>query len=126
MQTLNNNYQYFGQQWLNTPLVTYAREENCVGCHRHQVTISRSRTSTLEELIQHLKSDPALQLNNPSLITAEGRLYFPKPPQLQQTLAPNLTKTLPELGVTEQHEVVVLDDTMPTSAHLSVYIKFTD
>ncbi|CAK9293434.1 unnamed protein product [Gordionus sp. m RMFG-2023] len=104
------------------------KKEDCIACS-HTVKVLKSRsTEKLEELLNHLKEDPSLQMKNPSIFSLingkQKTLYMEGVKDLEEKTKSNLSKTLKELGLYDNAIIEVIDITSPKN--YTFYLKFCD
>lgn len=120
-QTLNTYFMYVGNEGINSPVFDNGRQDTCVVCSRaaeaRKMTVSG--TMTLSAFLQELCDDSVLQLKKPSVMGQSINLYMQRPPSLEQSLRPNLAKTMSEL-VGNGETLTVTD---PTLHEVSVSIE---
>merc|ERR1711988_1596242 len=64
---LNNYMMYMGQTGVYTHTFPYEKKEDCMVCGGAKLTVKSPKTSTLQELIDALGSNPTYQLSRPSI-----------------------------------------------------------
>jgi ubiquitin-activating enzyme E1 C len=123
-QSLNCNFMIMGAEGFYTPTFEYDRKEDCMVCGSAAEArpLRCSTTSTLAELIQHMKEDNGLQLKKPSVTSGSMSLYLTAPPALEKATKANLDKTLTELGITTGSVLGVTDPVLfqPISVKLEL------
>uniref|UniRef100_A0A915DC66 NEDD8-activating enzyme E1 catalytic subunit n=1 Tax=Ditylenchus dipsaci TaxID=166011 RepID=A0A915DC66_9BILA len=79
-------------------------------CSHH---LSNPPSSTLKDFLKQVKEK--YQLDNPSIQSSDSMLYMISSlmPQMVETSRQNLAKTLTDLGVHENSELVIADESMP-------------
>mmetsp|Transcript_26390 Transcript_26390/g.44040 ORF Transcript_26390/g.44040 Transcript_26390/m.44040 type:complete len:466 (+) Transcript_26390:102-1499(+) len=125
-QTVNNYYMYMGGEGLYTPTFTYDKCDTCVVCSDQASTRKMTVESniTLQEFMQQLSEDAALQLKKPSLIGESTSLYMQRPPSLEKALRVNLDKPLCDL--VDSGEVLTVTDPTLRDVSLSIQVLFTN
>ena len=126
-QTLNTYMMYMGSEGVYSHSFVYERKDDCPVCTSKVRTVTVSRRTTLNELLQKLCENNGsgslnLRLKAPSMTTAGKLLYMQKPPALNASTKPNLDKALSEL-VAEGEEIAVTDPVLQHT-HLSLAIAF--
>lgn len=122
--SLNVNFMVMGNEGQYTPTFEYDKKDDCVVCgdaaeaREVRCTIS----STLSELIQIMKEDPALQLKKPSITSGEMSLYLTAPAALEKATKANLDRTLDELGLSNGSVLGVTDPVLfqPVNVKLEI------
>lgn len=118
--SLNNYMVFTDTDGVYTYTYEAERKENCLACSSMTREIKvQSLDIKLKDLIELLCSQKDLQMKNPG-ITAniQGRtrtLYIQSVPSIEERTRENLSKTLGELGVQEDSEIVVADVTTPNT-----------
>lgn len=126
-QTMDNYFMYMGGEGAYSLTTVYERKTDCTACGGSQATQHVSRHTTLEALVELLKTDVALQLSAPTIGGSAGVLYFSKPPPaLAASMAAKRAQTLPTLGVEDGDELAVTDPIWPQEKALRLVIKYTD
>lgn len=126
-QTMDNYFMYMGGEGAYSLTTVYERKSDCTACGGSQATQAVGRYTTLEALVDLLKTEAALQLSAPTIGGSSGVLYFSKPPPaLAAAMASKLKQTLPELGIEDGDELAVTDPIWPQEKALRLIIKYTD
>lgn len=115
-----------GSHSIHTHTFAYEQKSDCIVCASTVQTITINKTTTLNELIFILKTNPSFQLTSPSIVSSNGiTLYMPKPPSLEQATRPNLDKAVSVLidNVTEELSVT---DPLLESIALTISIQYHD
>ena len=115
-----NNYMVFND---SDGVYTYTfeaqRKENCVACSQRPKSLIFSASVPLRTVIEYLCNNPSLQMKSPGLTAvingSNKTLYMKSIPSIEEATRPNLSKTLKELGLENNHEIVVADITTPNS-----------
>ena len=115
-----NNYMVFND---SDGVYTYTfeaeRNENCVSCSLRPKTLTFPASTCLRKLIDHLCDDPSLQMKSPGLTAmvngSNKTLYIKSIPSIEEATRPNLSKSLQDLGLQSEQEIVVADVTTPNS-----------
>ena len=127
-QTMNNYLMYMGQEGVYTLLTEYERKHDCAACApnpTHEIALSRA--STLRELVDRLLAEPTLQMAAPTLGLPGRILFCPKPKgSLAALVDSNLARSLVELAIDEDDDIVVTDEALPAGRALHLKIKYTD
>lgn len=118
-----NNYTIFNDaHGVYTYTFEAEKKDDCPACSSKPVDVSLKNDSTLEDLLQHLKDSPRLQLKSPGATTIlDGKnktLYIPNIPSLEEATRENLPKTLQELGLSNNQEITVTDVTSPKTLRI--------
>ncbi|PWY97962.1 hypothetical protein BCV70DRAFT_202454 [Testicularia cyperi] len=119
---LNNYMMYTGNESVYTYTFEHTKRPDCPVCGGETRSVSIPTTATLQDLIDHIREFPDLQIKRPSLSINAKPLYFQAPPQLQLSTRPNLDKLVKDL-VQPQEEITVTDANLPFS--LSIQVDFT-
>lgn len=124
-QTMSNYYMYMGQEGLYTLTQALDRKDHCPSCSVASRSLSLPSATTLQELIDRLKTEPELQLTSPSLFSGRP-LYVPKPEAQRAHTTPNLAKPLSAL-IGSGDEIAVHDPVYP-GAHggFTLTVTFSD
>jgi ubiquitin-activating enzyme E1 C len=120
-----HNYMVFND---SEGIYTYAyeanRNENCLACSRTVHTVDMKKGSKLQDLIDFLVNNASYQMKNPGMTTVvDGRnktLYMSNVASIEEATRPNLKKTLEELGLETDSEIVVADTTTPVPLTLKL------
>lgn len=108
---LNNYMMYSGNDSVYTFAFEHQKRPDCPVCGTASLRVTLPKETTLENLIERLKENPATKVKNPSLRTATSSLYMASPPQLEEMTRGNLVKLVSELVHNE--EIVVTDAALP-------------
>jgi len=119
---LNNYMMYMGSQGVYSHTFEYEKKDNCLTCSsvEQQFTREVNPDMVVQEFIDMLKADPALQLTNPSLRNQDTHknIYLPTK-QLEVALRPNLSKPLKDF----LEDGNVLDITDPNIKGVAIFVK---
>ncbi|KAI3380566.1 hypothetical protein SNEBB_005904 [Seison nebaliae] len=122
---INNVDQFYLYVW------KYDKEDDCLVCGEQISYMNADLHWTLQELIDHMKTNDKLNLSDPSLTTKTTRkdvenshqtLYMKRPIFLRRATEANLSKTLNQLKVTEDNILYITDDSI--SGTLQLQLKF--
>ncbi|CAH8493828.1 unnamed protein product [Schistosoma turkestanicum] len=107
-----NNYMNFSDiDGVYTYGFSVERKPDCLACNNVPRTLKLQTPCTLKDVINILKTDPEFQMQSPSITTMlEGQhcsLYI-NLPELADTLKSNLSKSLQELGLTNEQIIYIL------------------
>ncbi|KAJ1720585.1 NEDD8 activating enzyme [Coemansia erecta] len=116
---LDNYIFYSGDEGIHSLTFPLEKNPDCLVCGNRQGSVTMSGDSTLEELIDELKTNAAFQLKAPTLTVDSTNLYFQNPKELEELTRPNLEKKLSELFDSES-TLTVTDTTLPTSLQVTV------
>nr|XP_039271775.1 NEDD8-activating enzyme E1 catalytic subunit-like isoform X2 [Styela clava] len=113
-----NNYMIFNDA---EGIYTYAYEaekkEDCIVCSLRPQKLKFRKSDKLQDVLDYLKEDSALQMRAPGLTTSVGgknkTLYMSTVKSIEVATKPNLQKTLDELDIQNGQEIVVADATSP-------------
>ncbi|CAE7780128.1 uba3 [Symbiodinium necroappetens] len=94
---LNNYMMYMGQTGVYTHTFPYEKKDDCMVCGGATLTLTRPRTSTLQELLDHLGASPSYQLSRPSVSSTSGIVFMQNPKPIRQQHEYKLKMTLEEL-----------------------------
>lgn len=121
-QTLNTYMMYMGATGVYSHTFVYERKEDCCVCTAAVRKMTVDKNMTLNQLMQQLIVGD-LRLKAPSITTGSGStLYMQKPVALEETLRPNLDKTMASL-VKDGEELSVTDPILE-SINLTISIRF--
>lgn len=107
----------------NAGIYTYTYEaekkEDCLACSRVPQTLKFTHDSKLQEIIDYLINADKYQMKSPGITTTfEGKnrtLYIQSIPSIEERTRANLKKSLKELGLNNEQELIVADETSPNS-----------
>jgi len=125
---LNNYLMYMGQTGVYTHTFEYEKKEHCMVCGGARLAVKKDPSSTLQELLDFLGSNPTYQLSRPSISGTGGMVFIQNPKPLRQQHEYKLTMTLKELAeadppvFTVGEELTVTDPALPTK--LTLVIEF--
>jgi len=122
------NYMIFNDsQGVYTYVFEAEKKDDCPACSTKPVDLSFSSSATLRDVIDFMKDDPSLQLNNPSVTTMAGdrnkTLYVPNIPHLEEQTRDNLEMTVSDLGVQHEQLLTVTDVTSPKHISFKFLVK---
>lgn len=122
-QSLNTWYMFAGVQGLYTTSFEYGRKDDCIVCSDEASTRAMlvAGATLLKDFMRMLCDDAALQLKKPSIVGETASLYMQKPPSLEQTLRPNLDKSLVEL--ISSGEILSVTDPMLCTGAISIRLE---
>ncbi|CAI2727693.1 unnamed protein product [Schistosoma spindalis] len=104
------------------------RKADCLACNNVPRTLRFQTTCTLRDVINFLKTDPEFQMQSPSITTIiedQHRSLYINLPELVDTLKPNLSKTLQELGLINGQIIHVSDITTPRTLSIKLHLDDT-
>lgn len=118
-----NNYVVFNQsEGIYTYKFEAEKKPDCLGCNRN-ATMRRAlefkRTDKLSKMIEYLCEHIELQMKSPALTATKPdgsgskTLYMSSIRSLEEMTRANLDKTLDELGLVNDQEILVADITTP-------------
>ncbi|KEP62181.1 UNVERIFIED_CONTAM: NEDD8-activating enzyme E1 catalytic subunit [Hammondia hammondi] len=126
---VQNYIMYMGETGVYTHTFEYAKNPDCVVCSGRgamKKVVDPDETS-LQDLLEMLSQDPALNLKGPGISSATAVLFLQKPPQLRQQLETNLRKSLRELAdlgmLKEGEELLVTDVALPSTLRLRLFFE---
>jgi ubiquitin-activating enzyme E1 C len=119
---LNNYMMYMGGGGVYTFTFEYEKNPECLVCGSAVFKVPVSSTTTLEQFMEDLATDPRIQLKAPSLTHGGKPLYLRSPPQLEEGLRPNLQKLVTDL-VPDGGQIVVTDRGQPFAVNIIVIYK---
>ncbi|EPT27773.1 NEDD8-activating enzyme E1 catalytic subunit [Toxoplasma gondii ME49] len=126
---VQNYIMYMGETGVYTHTFEYAKNPDCVVCSGRgamKKVVDPDETS-LQDLLELLSQDPALNLKGPGISSATAVLFLQKPPQLRQQLETNLRKSLRELAdsgmLKEGEELLVTDVALPSTLRLRLFFE---
>ena len=114
-----NNYIIFNDsEGVHTYIFEAEKKEDCSACSQKPVDINFKASSTLQDFVDHLKTDPHFQMSAPGITTVVGEdkmrtLYIPNIPSLEQSTRKNLEKTFAQLEIRNEQILNVTDVTSP-------------
>uniref|UniRef100_A0A0K2TM46 NEDD8-activating enzyme E1 catalytic subunit n=1 Tax=Lepeophtheirus salmonis TaxID=72036 RepID=A0A0K2TM46_LEPSM len=113
------NYLLFSDSY---GIYTYAYEQtkndNCLACSQRTQKITISSDVKLQALLNKLIEDYRMKSPGVTTMTKEGKnktLYMPNVTSIEEATRPNLKKSLLELGMSSECEIIVADPTSPNS-----------
>ena len=117
---------YNGSQGVYSYTFEYEKKPSCIVCSDASDTrhMAIAGDATLKDFIGMLRSDPSMQLQNPSIVSESHSLYLPKPPQLEKTLRPNLDRPLTEM--INDGEVLTVSDPILWETSLAIKLSFSN
>uniref|UniRef100_A0A915EDV4 DNA replication licensing factor MCM2 n=1 Tax=Ditylenchus dipsaci TaxID=166011 RepID=A0A915EDV4_9BILA len=118
-----DNYLNFADiDGINFSVIKLDRNPECLVCSGAAITYPTPPSSTLKDFLKQVKEK--YQLDNPSIQSSDSMLYMISSlmPQMVETSRQNLAKTLTDLGVQENSELVIADESMPKP--VTVRIKY--
>ncbi|KAL7291826.1 hypothetical protein TKK_0014607 [Trichogramma kaykai] len=124
-----NNYMVFSNtDGIYTFSYEAEKNENCLSCsHSIKEVPLKSLDVKLKEFIDILKYDNAFQLKNPSItakISGKNKtLYVENIASLEEQTRQNLSKSLFELGISNQTDLIVADSTAPSTFTFKVKVS---
>lgn len=118
---LNNYMMYSGNNSVYTYTFQHQKRPDCPVCGVQVLRLAVPKSTTLENLIERLKENPATKVKNPSLRTASKSLYMASPKELEEMTRGNLVKLVGEL--VGEEEVTVTDEALPFSLRLVVDVE---
>lgn len=119
---LNNYMMYNGINGVYTYTFEYEQKPGCAVCGSNVFSYEISKEAKLQVLLDNLADDPQYQLRKPSLRSEGRNLYMQG--MLEQVTRPNLSKTLPELGINDGDEIGITDPSLPGNLSLRLKVKF--
>lgn len=126
---LNNYMMYMGQAGVYTHTFPYEKKDDCMVCGGATLTLTRPRTSTLQELLDHLGASPSYQLSRPSVSSTSGIVFMQNPKPIRQQHEYKLKMTLEELTKADPpvfaqgEDLTVTDPMLPTKLTLRVFLS---
>lgn len=105
------------------------KKSDCLACSQipKTVTIDDPSTMTLQDLIDYLCENLEFQMKAPGLTTTiDGKnktLYMSAVKSIEERTRTNLTLSLDELGLVNNQEIVVADQTTPNTITLKLKYK---
>jgi ubiquitin-activating enzyme E1 C len=120
---------YMGQTGVYAHTFLYEKNEKCMVCSGTTLTLKRPRTSTLQELLDHLGVDPSYQLKRPSISGSRGMVFIQNPKPLREQHEYKLPMTLEQLAKAEPpvfddgEELVVTDPVVTTKLRLKIVLE---
>jgi len=124
-QSLNSYFMYMGQEGLYATVQALERKPDCGACGRVSQVVRLPAAATLRDLLRHLATEPAFQLDKPSLMAPGRPLYVQNPPALRAATQGNLDLPLRAL-LEEGQEVAVTDPVYPAGHSLSIVVRLAD
>jgi len=122
-QSLNNYFMYNGTSGIYSYTFEYGKKSDCPVCEASQIKKFVDKNLSLEEFIQDLVDDSALQLSKPSITKPGFSLYIQKPESLRLQTAVNLKKPLHELTVSGE-ALTITDPVYPQGMSIEVVVTF--
>eukprot|EP00931_Biecheleriopsis_adriatica_P049680 TRINITY_DN28741_c0_g2_i1.p1 TRINITY_DN28741_c0_g2~~TRINITY_DN28741_c0_g2_i1.p1 ORF type:complete len:467 (+),score=101.08 TRINITY_DN28741_c0_g2_i1:64-1401(+) len=125
---LNNYMMYMGQTGVYTHTFPYEKKDDCMVCGGAKLVLKKPRTSTLQDLLDSLGTNPTYQLSRPSMSGSCGIVFMQNPKAIRQQHEYKLTMTLEELTqanppvFTEGEELIVTDPSIPSKLVLQVFL----
>jgi ubiquitin-activating enzyme E1 C len=122
------NYMVFNDvESVYTFTFEYEKKDDCPACSVRPIPLSFDEATTLQELYNYLIENENFMMKSPSLTTViqekNKTLYMPTVPMIKEATKDNLPKRLTELGIVDDHEITVADQTSPKS--IIIKIKLT-
>ncbi|XP_064388064.1 NEDD8-activating enzyme E1 catalytic subunit-like isoform X2 [Halichondria panicea] len=103
------------------------KKEECPSCSMKPVNLSFPEDSTLQDVYNYLCENESFAMKSPALTAVvDGRnktLYLPTIESLEKATRSNLGKKLFDLGIGDNHEIVVADVTSPKP--ITIIVKYT-
>ena len=121
--SLDNYMMYSGNEGVYTYTYKTERREGCPVCGQPRFSMTIPRSMTLGELREKFAEHPKMKFTDATVQGPERPLYMPKTPALEKMTAPNLKKTLPELGI-EDGEVIYVTDYKVLQVEFQVTIHY--
>ncbi|GJQ82570.1 hypothetical protein Trydic_g13023 [Trypoxylus dichotomus] len=128
-----NNYMVFNDvDGIYTYTYEAEKKDNCLACSQIPYTIPIKDPSKykLKDLIELLCESASFQMKNPGLTTViDGKnktLYMSTIKSIEERTRENLTKSLLDLGLTDNSEVMVADLTSPSTMVLKLKYLVND
>lgn len=115
-----NNYVVFNDtDGLYTYTFEAEKNEKCLACSQVPITLNFTEDSKLQEIFDHLISSPDFQMKSPGMATVinghNKTLYMPSVSSIEKQTKANLKKTLKELALIDGQELIVADETSPST-----------
>jgi len=124
-QSLDTYFMYNGTTGVYTHTFKYEKKEGCPVCDPTEIKVDASKNETLEQFMNKLIENRALQLEQPSIAKPGLSLYMQKPAALKEATSVNLSKTLSEL-IADGDVLTVTDPVFPTGMRLDVLVRLHD
>ncbi|TNN12993.1 NEDD8-activating enzyme E1 catalytic subunit isoform 3 [Schistosoma japonicum] len=125
-----NNYMNFSDiDGVYTYGFSVERKPDCLACNNVPRTLTFQDTCTLKEVIEYLKTNPEFQMQSPSITTIiedQHRTLYIDLPELVDTLKPNLSKSLKDLGLIQGQLIYVSDVTTPRTLSFKLQLDTKD
>jgi len=122
-QSLNTYCMYNGTTGVYSYTFEYSKKPGCPVCDATEIKKIVDPDSTLQDLMDSLMSDAALQLEKPSIAKPGLSLFIQRPETLRQQTLPNLSKKLSEL-VSNGDTLSVTDPIFPFGQSVDILIEF--
>eukprot|EP00929_Paragymnodinium_shiwhaense_P122822 TRINITY_DN9598_c0_g1_i1.p1 TRINITY_DN9598_c0_g1~~TRINITY_DN9598_c0_g1_i1.p1 ORF type:complete len:455 (+),score=64.13 TRINITY_DN9598_c0_g1_i1:101-1465(+) len=129
---LNNYMMYMGQTAIYTHTFVYEKKDNCMVCGAAELNLPRAASSTLQELLDSLGSNPNYQLSRPSITSSRGVVFAQNPKPLRAAHEYKLPMTLEALTQTDPptftpgEDLTVTDPSLPTKLILRITLSGGD
>merc|ERR1711948_243715 len=88
---------YMGQAGVYAHTFLYEKKDDCMVCGGSTLTMTRSPSSTLQQLLDALGEHPSYQLKKPSISGSRGMVFIQGPKPLRQQHEYKLSQTLGQL-----------------------------
>ncbi len=102
------------------------RKADCLSCSMKPVPVSFVEDSTLQDVYDFLCENPSFMMKLPTLTAViKGKnktLYLPTIQSVKEATEENLSKKLCDIGITNDHEIVVADVTSPQP--ITIVVKY--
>ncbi|KAH8869671.1 NEDD8-activating enzyme E1 catalytic subunit [Schistosoma japonicum] len=125
-----NNYMNFSDiDGAYTYGFSVERKPDCLACNNVPRTLTFHGTCALKEVIEYLKTNPEFQMQSPSITTIiedQHRTLYIDLPELVDTLKPNLSKSLKDLGLIQGQLIYVSDVTTPRTLSFKLQLDTKD
>eukprot|EP00928_Gymnodinium_smaydae_P063160 TRINITY_DN46829_c0_g1_i1.p1 TRINITY_DN46829_c0_g1~~TRINITY_DN46829_c0_g1_i1.p1 ORF type:complete len:445 (-),score=84.08 TRINITY_DN46829_c0_g1_i1:88-1422(-) len=126
---LNNYFMYMGQTGVYGHTFVYEKKDDCMVCGGGELVLTRSKSSTLQELLEALSAHPSYQLARPSLSCSQGIIFVQNPKPLREQHEYKLKMTLEELTSANPpvfaagEDIIVTDPVVPSKLTLRVMLS---
>jgi len=126
---LSNYMMYMGQTGVYTHTFVYEKKDDCMVCGGGELVLTRSPSSTLQELLDSLGNNPSYQLKRPSISATSGIVFIQNPRPLRAEHEYKLPMTLKELVEASPpvfspgEELTVTDPVLPSKLRLKVLLE---
>lgn len=121
-KAMNNYIMFNDSQGIYTYVFEAEKKDDCPACSSKPIDISFPIATKLQDVIEFLRNDAQFQLTSPSLTTILSEksktLYMSNIPSLEEATRPNLEKTLAQLEVSNDQQIIVTDATSPKAITL--------